>query len=89
MAGTQPVVWDGSGQVLSFPGDPEEESAFAVVELSAAVQRIEIRVDSPLFPQPGESISFAVGTVIPEVSSVLFLALACGVGCLSRRRMQV
>jgi hypothetical protein len=81
-----PVVWDGLGQVLSFPGDPDEESAFAVFELSAAVQRIEVRVDSPLFPQPGESISFAVGVVIPEVSGLLFLAMATSVGCLRRRR---
>jgi hypothetical protein len=82
-----PVVWDGLGQVLTFPGIPNEESAFAVFELSAAVRRIEIRVDSPLFPQPGESISFAVGTVIPEVSHVLFLVFASGVGCLLRRRI--
>jgi hypothetical protein len=84
-----PVHWNAGTQTATFPGSPDLESAFAFFELpSSGVTRLELVVDSPFFPAPGEMISFALGTIIPEPTMPLLAAAGLLTFGLRRTRPQ-
>ena len=84
-----PVDWNAATQTATFPGSPDHESAFAFFELpSSGVTRLELVVDSPFFPAPGEMISFALGTIIPEPTIPLLAASGLLTFGLRRSRAQ-
>ena len=81
------VDWDDLTKTLSLAGDTGNESAFAFFRLPASgVTRLEIEVESLLFPAPGESISFAIGRIVPEPSWALLSILGFAVSVFRRKR---